>query len=171
MDLIGLITGKKNITRDWVRDPRLQLVFDFDRHTFCGERLDVPLERLQKLGPSINRRVPKNAYLYYFRDGFEIGVEDGRFTECVLVFDWACFKGGANPGDEPFRGQCILHGRDLGFSAATSEQEVIAAFGEPTRREADPEDIVLYFKRGGYEYMIELTGQGKLYSLFIFAKE
>ena len=171
MDLIGLITGKKDITRNWVRDPKLQMVFDFDRHTFCGERLDVPLERLQKLGPSVNRRVAKNCYLYYFGDGVEVGVEEGRFTECILVFHWEYFKGKTDPSDRPFRGRCIVRGQDLGFSADTTEQDIESAFGPPAKRAADSEDIVLRYKRDEHDYMIELTGEGKLVSIFVFAKE
>jgi hypothetical protein len=163
VDLIGLITGKKDITRDWKRSPGLMVAYDFDRHALCGVRLGASLDDLQKLGPSENRRVAKNGYLNYAGRGFEVGIEEERFGWIGLVFEPLFYWGNHQPDGNPFTGPCVIDGRPRQFSCATTESEIVEAFGPPASRDAEPDDIVLGYSRGGYDYEIELTGQGKLY--------
>jgi hypothetical protein len=171
MDWIGLLTGKRDITRDWHAQPGLPLEFDLDRHAFCGVRLGESIDGLQKLGPSDNRRVPRDRYLYYFSRGVEIGMEGDRFVWCGVIFNWQHWKGVAQPGDRPFAGRILLGGRVVLFSAATTEQEVRPVLGEPDERDGEPDDIVLTYHRDGHRYEIELTGDGKLASIAGFAPE
>jgi len=71
---------------------------------------------------------------------------------------------------EPYTGVVTIEGQPVSISWISREQDVIQAFGEPTRRDEDPEETVLFYETGGrVEREIELTPEGRIKTIAVYS--
>jgi hypothetical protein len=72
-------------------------------------------------------------------------------------------------GVDPYSGVVAIAGRPVPVSWISREQDVIRAFGDPTRRDEDHEETVLFYEIGHVERQIELTPEGRIKTIAIFS--
>jgi hypothetical protein len=153
----------RNPTRDWVRDPSRPLELDLDSKSLAGVPLGAPFDSLEFLGPA-----QKSKHGSELWESPPLGVvaeaEDSRIGGFFVVpipdesFDV-----------EPYTGTAVIAGKPVSISWISREQDVIQAFGEPTRRDEDPEETVLFYEVGGrVEREIELTPAGRIKTIAIY---
>lgn len=147
-----------NPTFDWVEDPQVPLVLDFDAGRFCGVALGEPLERLRFLG---NGRVDGCEY-QFVEKGVVIGGYDRVIQEVILFF--------GHP-DEPdrgyFRGMFQHRGERIESAALRTESLILERLGEPYWRDEDSGETILFYERRGFELQIELGLDSTLKSIVL----
>lgn len=154
--------GGPDLTQGWRGDPALSLVFDFDRHALCGVSLHGPVDELSKLGPC---EVQRGGACTWFGRGLRIDAENGRVTDYLLVWNDLIERKYA-----PFAGRCIVGGRPAALGASTSEADITKLFGPPWWRDADDDEILLFYELGPVERQVELTGEGRLAAILVTSK-
>ena len=158
------LLAASNPTSSWVHDPSRPLVLDLDSNSLSGVPLGSPFDRLEFLGPG--RRSRQNREIWEFVSaGVVVEEEDTRIGSLFVV---------PIPDEylavEPYAGYVVIGGRTVSISWITREVDVIRAFGEPTSRDQDPEETVLFYEVDGrVEREIELTPDGRIKTIAIYA--
>jgi hypothetical protein len=163
MSFLRNLLGSRNPTRDWVRDPSRPLELDLDSKSLSGVPLGATFDNLEFLGPA--QRAKHGSELWEFPTlGVVAEAEDSRIGSIFVVpipdenFDV-----------EPYTGAVAIAGQPVSLSWISREQDVIQAFGKPTRRDEDPEETVLFYEIGGrVEREIELTPDGRIKTIAIY---
>lgn len=163
MRLLRNLLPRRNPTAGWVQDSSRRLELNLDSSSLCGVPLGDPFERLAFLGPA--RTASSGSELFEFPS---IGVvaerEAGRVIGLFVVpipdglFEVA-----------PYTGKVVLSGEPVPVDWISREQDVVAAFGSPTRRDHDAEETVLFYELGDTERQIELTPEGRIKTIAIFS--
>jgi hypothetical protein len=166
MGLLDRFRRAKNLTREWVGDPAIQLELDFDRDTLNGTGLGGWIRGLSFLGPG---HVDRTGSRYEFRDRgivLETKTCGGEEIESIFVVP---IPDVYFPKLAPYSGAVRVGGRAVSLSELVGEADVVAAFGEPTRRDRDDQETVLFYELGPVERQIELTPEGRIKTLALFA--
>jgi len=160
---LSRLLGRPNPTQGWVRDRSRALKLDLDRDCLSDVRLGSPFAHLAFLGPA--RRSRSDAELWEFPSlGVAAEVDDDRIVAFYVVpipdeyFEF-----------EPYNGAVAIRGRPVPIAELAGEQDVVRAFGAPANRDADPEEIVLFYEKGTVERQIELTPEGRIKTIAIFS--
>lgn len=153
----------RNPTRGWVRDPSRPLELDLDSKSLSGVPLGAPFDSLEFLGPA--QRSKGGTGLWEFSTLGVVAEEEASRIGSFFVV--------AIPDEnfdvEPYTGAVTIAGQPVSISWISREQDVIQAFGEPTRRDEDPEETVLFYEIGGrVEREIELTPEGRIKTIAIY---
>ena len=151
MKFLRDLLGPRDATLDWVRDPARPLVLDLDTNSLSGVPLGGPFESLEFLGPATKS---KHSQLWEFSSlGVAAEDEDGRIGSLFVVP-----LPDENFNLEPFTGEIVVNGRPASISWVSRVEDVIQTFGEPTSRDEDPDETVLFYEvEGRVEREIELT--------------
>ena len=85
-----------------------------------------------------------------------------------------CGVGLGAPFDElfrvaPYTGEVRVSGEPVDGGWISREADVVRAFGEPTRRDEDEEETVLFYELGSIERQLELTPEGRIKTIAIFS--
>ena len=154
--------GSRNPTREWGHDPHRRLELDLDANALSGVPLGAAFERLEFLGPA--QRSRSNPDLWEFSPlGVAAEAEDGRLVALfVLPIPDEHFR------VEPYTGTVSIGGRPVPVSWLSRERDVVRAFGEPTRRDEDDVETVLFYELGRVEWQIELTPEGRIKTIAVF---
>ena len=153
----------RNPTREWVGDPLRPLELELDSKSLSGVPLGAAFDNLEFLGPA--KRSKHGSELWEFSTlGVVAESEDSRIGSFFVV---------PIPDDnfdvEPYSGVVSIAGQTVPISWISREQDVKQAFGEPTRRDEDPEETVLFYEIGGrVEREIELTPEGRIKTIAIY---
>lgn len=160
------LSGRKNPTADWVRDPNQRLAVDVARGTLCGVAFGEPIGRVAFLGPT--ERVRKECSdLEFLAQGVSVGISEG-LIESYSIW-WQDYL---EVGFTPYAGSILRDGEPLGWNRATTENEIVSALGQPYFRDQDDSETILFYEpkdRWGRltERQIELDENGKLKALLI----
>ena len=156
MKFLRELLGPRNPTLDWVRDPARPLVLDLDTNSLSGVPLGGPFESLEFLGPATRS---KYSLLWEFSSlGVAAEDEDGRIGSLFVVP-----LPDENFNLEPFTGEIVVNGRPASISWISRVEDVIQTFGEPTGRDEDPDESVLFYEvEGRVEREIELTPDSRV---------
>lgn len=162
MRFLRNLLGSRNPTRGWVRDPARALVLDLDSNSLSGVPLGATFGSLEFLGPA--RRSKSHFESWEFsRLGVVVEVEAERIVGVLAV---------PIPDElfavDPYAGSVRLEGRAVSFAWISREQDVVRAFGEPSRRDEDDEETVLFYEGDRVERQIELTPEGRIKTIAIF---
>lgn len=163
MRFLRYLLDSRNPTREWVHDPSRPLELDLDTKSLSGVPLGAPFDSLEFLGPA--QRSKHGSALWEFSTlGVVAEAEASRIGSFFVVpipdenFDV-----------EPYTGVVTIAGQPVSISWISREQDVIQAFGEPTRRDEDPEETVLFYEIGGrVEREIELTPEGRIKTIAVY---
>ncbi|MGI5860665.1 MAG: hypothetical protein ACOX6T_01260 [Myxococcales bacterium] len=153
---------RESLTASWEADPAVLLEFDAQRHTLNGVRLGDPVERLRGLGPVEDWRALRVGDLVYASRGLRLGVSEGLLDSFSLIW-----SSPYEPGFRSFPGHTLLNGREIGLSSSCTEPELRAWFGEPYWRDADEDEVLLFYEWADCEWQVELAPDGKLRSLLV----
>lgn len=160
MRLLEWLFGKPDATKHWRPAADLKLEIDFSRHALAGVGIGDPIGGLAPVGPAekCERGRGENYYRYHSK-GFEFAESEGR-----VVFFGFTFLSDYGDGFDAFRGGSKWADRSLGFSAMTTEAEIVDALGQPYWRDEDEDEITLFyeFPRQSVEWQLELSKEGTL---------
>jgi hypothetical protein len=119
-----------NPTAGWREDPRVPLVLDLDKNSFCGVRLGQPLVGLSHLGPADDSRLARRGLLTYRAQRVYLWAEEERLHSVETSF----VDERGRPLPEP---PVVVRraGRPLPLKAGMSRDDIIALLGPPTRVE------------------------------------
>jgi len=152
----------RNPTRGWVRDSTRSLELDLDSRSLSGVPLGAPFSRLEFLGPA---QRSKRAPTCWEFTTLGVVAEPERDRICSL---FVVPLPDENFGVDPYTGLVSVAGRPVSLSWISREQDVVRAFGDPTRRDADHEETILFYENGGrLEREIELTPEGRIKTIAI----
>lgn len=162
--LVRRLFGSRNPTHGWVRDASRSLELDLDARSLSGVALGSAFDRLQFLGAA---RRSKRASGFWEFDA--LGIVAEVESECVGSLIVVPVPDGSFEVS-PYAGTVTIGGRAVSLSWLSREREVIEAFGEPTRRDEDPDEIVLSYESAGQvEREIELTPEGRIKTIAIYS--
>lgn len=163
MSFLRDLLGPPNPTRSWARDSSRALELNLDSASLSGVTLGASFTNLEFLGPA--KRSKSDPELWEFaRLGVAVEVQNSRIVAFFVVpipdahFDV-----------EPYAGSVAIRGGRLSMDRISREKDVTTAFGEPTRRDADHEEIVFFYDMGRVERQIELTPEGRIKTIAIFS--
>ena len=157
-------------TDKWPLQNLTPLEYDLDHHRLCGIRLGATVQAFETLGRAEDRPAARKGRLVYYTRGFEVHTEQGHVMDAYLYFtdDW----GPAGSGARPFAGKLAIAGREVRWTARTTEPEVINALGEPTeRKQHDDGEVLLRYIRGSLMYEVSITDRGTLEAIEVTAEE
>lgn len=146
----------------WKADAGLALHFDFDANALSGVRLRDPLPLLWKFGTPENPDAPSLGSYRWFSRGFEASVQDNRIDGFVLFWNSEL-----NAPYRPFAGTCSWRGKNIQLRAGLTEPELLAIFGEPFSRNADADEIILFYKNNAIEWQMEISSRTGLSAITI----
>jgi hypothetical protein len=168
MGLLDRFRRARNLTRDWVADPGIQLELDFDRNTLNATGPGGWIHGLSFLGPG---RVDRTGSRYEFGDrGIVVETKTCGGEEIESIFA-VPIPDVYFPNIAPYSGVVRAAGRIVSLSQLVGEVAVVAAFGEPTRRDHDDQETVLFYELGAVERQIELTPEGRVKTLALFDRD
>ena len=155
------LLGPRNSTLDWVRDPARPLVLDLDTNSLYGVPMGRPFESLEFLGPATRS---KHSQLWEFSSlGVAAEDEGGRIGSLFVVP-----LPDENFSLEPFTGEIVINGRPAPISWISRVEDVIRTFGEPTSRDEDPEETILFYEvESRVEREIELTPESRIKTIAV----
>jgi hypothetical protein len=161
MKLFRDLLGPRNPTLDWVRNPARPLVLDLDTNSLSGVPLGGAFESLEFLGPATRS---KHSQLWEFSSlGVAAEDEDGRIGSLFVVP-----LPDENFSLEPFTGGIVINGRPATISWISRVEDVIRTFGEPTSRDEDPEETILFYEvESRVEREIELTPESRIKTIAV----
>ena len=163
MRLLRNLFGSRNPTLGWVRDSSRSLVLDLDSDSLSGVPLGAAFDDLEFLGPAQTSRT--NPGLWEFSSlGVVAETEADRIVSLFVVP-----IPDEHFGVDPYSGVVTLAGRPVQVSWISRESDVIRAFGEPTRRDEDDEETILFYETSSVERQIELTPEGRIKTIAIFS--
>jgi hypothetical protein len=149
-------------TGDWQRDPMLRLEVDLARPSLNGVELGRPLFDLSGLGKVEDRH---GAEFGYPSLGLVIeSVDDETFTDFHLVH-----ADPFRPTHAPFAGELRCGQRRLALADMT-EARWTELLGECYWRDADDEEVLLFFEFPYHELQVELTLDGAMKCLVVAGK-
>lgn len=162
MKFLRNLLGPRNPTLDWVRDPARQLVLDLDAKSLSGVPLGGAFEGLEFLGPATRS---KYSQLWEFSSlGIAAEDEDGQIGSLFVVP-----LPDENFSLEPYTGEVIVNGETAPISWLSRVDDVIRTFGEPTKRDEDPDETVLFYEVDGrVEREIELTPESRIKTIALY---
>ena len=141
-----------NPTRAWCEDPAKSLVLDLDTHRFCGVGIGETTQSLSFLGPATGwfggLEYPERRLLI---------MDEVSLDEIMLYFGHP-----AEPDGGIYRGEIRYRGEPLALSSATSEEAVLALFGQPYWRDADESETILFYEFPEREWQVEFGTDGRL---------
>lgn len=157
------LLGAPNPTQGWTRDETRALVLDLDASSLSGVALGAAFTDLAFLGPA--HRSKPDAERWEFRPlGVAAEVEDTRISAFYVV---------PIPDEyfevEPYAGVVVIGGARVPIAWISREREARRAFGEPTRRDQDDDETILFYEAGRVERQIELTPEGRIKTIAIFS--
>jgi hypothetical protein len=161
MWLIDLLLNRKNITFDWIADPKLNLVVDLDESSFCGVPVGRPLKELAGLGPADDRR-GNSGILTWDRRGFYLVRDSGdRDRMKGFVIDV--------PNASSIRWR--LRGREVTISPASTRAHVRQVIGAPFHEFHDEQygEHVWFYETPHGEWQFTWNAQETLQSVEISA--
>ena len=164
MRFLRRLLDSRNPTRGWVRDPSRPLELDLDANSLSGVPLGAAFERLEFLGPA--QRSKRDPGLWEFSTlGVVAEAEASRVGSLfVAPIPDETF------GVDPYTGVVAIAGQPVPIAWISREQDVIRAFGKPTRRDKDAEETVLFYEIGGrVQREIELTPEGRIKTIAIYS--
>jgi hypothetical protein len=164
MKLLRALLRSRNPTRSWVRDPTRRLELDLDTKSLSGVSLGEAFDRLEFLGPAQKSKCGPG--LWEFQSlGVVAEADAGRVGSLIIApIPDETF------GVEPYTGVVAIAGRPAPITWISREQDVTRTFGKPTRRDEDPEETVLSYEiNGRVEREIELTPEGRIKTIAIYA--
>lgn len=161
--LLQRLFGSPNPTRGWTRDPSRALELNLDSASLAGVHLGDRFDHLRFLGPA--RRSTSDPELWEFVPlGVLAEASDGRIESFFVVpIPDEYF------GVEPYTGTVTKGGQLVPIAQLEGVQAVAQAFGAPARQDADDEETILFYDRGGVQCEIELTPQGRIKTIAIFS--
>lgn len=157
------LLGPPNPTRSWARDASRSLELNLESASLSGVTLGSPFASLEFLGPA--RRSKSDPELWEFSSlGVAAEVQGSQIVAFFVV---------PIPDEhfqlEPYTGLVAIGGRRVTMDRISREKDVTRAFGEPTRRDEDDEETVLFYDVGRVERQIELTPEGRIKTIAIFS--
>ena len=157
------LLGPRNPTLGWARDPSRSIELDLDCDSLSGVPLGAAFDGLEFLGPA--QRSKSDRELWEFSSLGVVAEVHG--TQIVAFFVVPIPDD--HFGVEPYTGGVAIGGRSVPITWISREQDVTQAFGEPTRRDEDQEETVLFYDIGRVERQIELTLEGRIKTIAIFS--
>jgi len=157
------LLGPRNPTLGWTRDPSRAMALDLDSASLSGVRLGSAFDDLEFLGPA--QRSKSDQELWEFSP---LGVVAEVHAAQVVGFFVVPIPD-EHFGVEPYTGVVAIGGRSVPIAWISRERDVTQAFGEPTRRDEDQEETVLFYDIGHVERQIELTPAGRIKTIAIFS--
>ena len=164
MGLIRTLLGYSDPARKWQAVNGLPLRFVFDDHSLGGVKLGAAWYSLSVFGPPEMRRHDEQDSLVYLSKGFSADLVNSKVNSFSLV--WNDYLG---QGFKPFQGDLSYHGKVFSLGVESTESELVDVLGEPFWRDADEDEIILFYEQCGTEWQIELDAKGKLKTLLILA--
>lgn len=163
MSFLRDLLGPPNPTRNWARDSSRSLELNLDSASLSGVTLGSPFASLEFLGQA--KRSKSDPELWEFSPlGVAVEVQNNRIVAFFVV---------PIPDEhfavEPYAGSVTVGGGRVSMDRISREKDVTTVFGEPTRRDADDEEIVFFYDMGQAERQIELTPQGRIKTIAIFS--
>jgi hypothetical protein len=146
------IANWTNPTRTWREDLSKSLLLDLDTHRFCGVGIGEPAQTLSFLGPAT-----RWSYLLEFPNHGLAIQGDSSITELNYYFGHREERSGGT-----FRGGIRHRGEALTLSATTTEEELLALFGQPYWRDADDDETILFYEFPEREWQVEFGTDGRL---------
>jgi len=163
MRFLRNLLDSRNPTRDWVHDPSRPLELDLDSKSLSGVPLGAAFDGLDFLGPA--QRSKHSSELWEFPTLGVVAEEEASRIGSFFVVPIP----DENFDVEPYTGGVTIAGQPVSISWLSREQDVIQAFGEPTRRDEDTEETILFYEVGGrVEREIELTPEGRIKTIAIY---
>lgn len=157
------LLGPPNPTRSWARDTSRSLEFNLDSASLSGVTLGAPFASLEFLGPA--KRSKSDPELWEFSSlGVAVEVQNDRIVAFFVVP-----IPDAHFAVEPYTGSVAIGGGRVSMDRISREKDVTTTFGEPSRRDADHEEIVFFYDMGPVERQIELTPEGRIKTIAIFS--
>lgn len=96
--------------------------------------------------------------------GVEFGVTGDRV--CYVLLRWddprIAFSDPTATAHGAFSGQFLVAGRQVSFTKAGREEDVVASLGEPYWRDVDKDEVLLFYEYPGLEVQVELTKDGPI---------
>lgn len=164
MGLFKLFTPKVDPLVSWRTEPGLaaNFDFDFDHHALCGIRPGDPVSLLWKLGPPEDKAAEAIGKYNYYSKGVQAITEHGRIVSFILFW---------NDEDQKqllaFHGPCSYRGQKIELRGGMSEVEIRNIFGEPSSREDDADEAVLFYEFDEVEWQIEISRRGGLAAMVV----
>lgn len=150
MTLFDFLFNKKtshNPTDQWVRDPTRRPTFNLNKHSLDGVTLGQSYESLNYLGPA----TLKDEELEFPNSKLTLGFKHDLLTDFTLFFP-------TSPQNISF----TLANKNLDLDQISTEQGLRSVVGEPFWREADDDEVLLFYEFGSVEWQIECLPQGQI---------
>ena len=163
MRFLRNLLGARNPTLGWARDPSRSIELDLDSDSLSGVPLGSAFDSLEFLGPA--QRSKSDQELWEF---LPLGVVAEVHGAQIVGFFVVPIPN-EHFGVEPYTGVVAIGGHPVPIAWISREQDVTQAFGEPTRRDEDQEETVLFYDIGRVERQIELTPEGRIKTIAIFS--
>ena len=146
-----------NPTRHWQVDPARPLILDLDTHRFCGVAIGDSVESLSFLGPAARW----SADLAFPNHGLCI-------SNSPNLEEVQCFFGHPQEKDQGKFGGTIVHrNAPIELGADSSEEACVEWFGDCYWRDADDDEVLLFYEFSASELQIEFGTDDRLKFLSI----
>ncbi|QNN24020.1 hypothetical protein HED60_17665 [Planctomycetales bacterium ZRK34] len=140
--LVDRLYARHDPSGDWQRDTEIPVVIELGDSSLMGVRPGDQIDKLHPLGRVEIVRDTVNGKLSYPSRGLWIDFsETNRIDSYWIVFT------SMSKGEAPFDGEIRHNGQSLVISHATNPDDLIADLGPPTRREDEPDGVLLYYHR------------------------
>ncbi len=133
--------GPGDPTRDWTRDPDLEIVVDLDKGAICGVGTGDSFEQLSGLGPADSCQLVGMSEghgrlfrkIEYFHDlkYFDLGLSMMCTPDNKLQWFFLLLGGDDEPRMEPFNGILRCNCAPVDLTRSTTEAPVIEGLGRP----------------------------------------
>ncbi len=166
MGILDRLFRKPHPSDNWIASPYFPLVLDLTEHALCNVGIGQPVEYLSVLGPPEGRREVHGGRYCWFSKGIEVDADERGMVDGIVVIRQDYLR----EGFSPFTGRAVHRGRSMELGAYCTEASFIEIFGEPFHRDADNDEIILFYEhRADVEWQVEFSKNGLLRALIITA--
>lgn len=159
----------RNPTAEWV-DRGGTIDVDVATMKVMGNGFRSRGEVFSALGPAdVWPATNGNGSLIWHRRGIALDFEHDQLTSLLITL----LTGDDFPkpaGTQPFAGRLLRGGAAINLRGGSTVDDVIAAMGPPTARDADEDETILRYDRGQIVTEFEIDHPGGLYAINVFAE-
>ena len=164
--MLEFVLGPKDPTKVWQRASDLRLTFDLEGGKLNDVGIGESLNRLSFLGPIEDRSGLTLGEYRFFSLGLSIDCYNEQDTiDCFEIVQ----KDQDMPEHQPFAGVCRYKGENLDLGQLT-EPSFVGRFGPPFWKDADDEEILLFYEFPGREWQVEFALDGTLNRILVTSK-